>query len=340
MNDIRITRGLLEAAGETMRKKGLKGNAAIISDETVYALYGGALTDSLSGAGFTVSCYTFPPGEASKTMATYGDILRFLSGSGITRSDTVVALGGGVVGDIAGFAAATWLRGVKLVQIPTTLLAMVDSSVGGKTAIDLPEGKNLVGAFYQPHLVLIDPGTLHTLPPSVRTDGMAEVIKYGALCDKELFDLLPFGEEAADSVIARCVAIKQEIVGQDERDFGVRQLLNFGHTFGHAMEKLSGYTLPHGQAVAMGMALMARACAKEGLLAAEACRQLIDKIAACGLPTQPMYPEEEVWQAMGQDKKRMDGGITLVLIKGIGQCYLEKVSMNRAREILRAGYSL
>lgn len=340
MNDIRIARGLLKAAGETMREKGLKGKAAIISDETVYALYGCALRDSLAQAGFDVSAHAFPPGEASKTMATYGDILRFLSGSGITRSDTVVALGGGVVGDIAGFAAATWLRGVKLVQIPTTLLAMVDSSVGGKTAIDLPEGKNLVGAFYQPHLVLIDPGTLQTLPPSVRTDGMAEVIKYGALCDKELFDQLPFEETAADSVIARCVAIKQDIVGQDERDFGVRQLLNFGHTFGHAMEKLSGYTLPHGQAVAMGMALMARACAKEGLLAAEACRQLIDKIAACGLPTQPMYPEEEVWQAMGQDKKRMDGGITLVLIKGIGQCYLEKVSMDRARDMLRAGYSL
>lgn len=338
MNDIRIKRGLLKKAGTLMKEKGFAGKAAIVSDETVFALYGVALVESLQAAGFETASFTFPPGEQSKTLATYGDILAFLANSGLTRSDTVVALGGGVVGDIAGFAAATWLRGVHLVQVPTTLLAMVDSSVGGKTAIDLPQGKNLAGTFYQPHLVLIDPDTLATLPENVHTDGMAEVIKYGALVDRELFDRLPFTGAQADSIIARCVAIKQDIVTQDERDLGVRQTLNFGHTFGHALEKLSGYTLPHGQAVALGMAMMARACHQKGLLSKEERDALVEKIAACGLPTQPPYPENEVWDAMARDKKRMGRDITLVLIRAIGECYLHKVSMAEARTFLQAGY--
>lgn len=340
MNDIRIQRGLINEAGARIKEKGFSGRAAIVSDDTVFSLYGQALVNSLRQAGFETSSFAFPPGEQSKTLTTYGDILAFLAQSGITRSDTVVALGGGVVGDIAGFAAATWLRGVRLVQIPTTLLAMVDSSVGGKTAIDLPQGKNLAGTFYQPHLVLIDSNALQTLPQSVHTDGMAEVIKYGALTDRALFNLLPFAERQADSVIARCVDIKQEIVEKDERDFGVRQLLNFGHTFGHALEKLSGYTLPHGQAVAIGMAMMARACHQKGLLPKEERDALIEKIAACGLPTEPPYPQHQVWDAMARDKKRMEGGITLVLIRAIGDCYLQKLSMEEAHTFLQAGYQL
>ena len=337
MSNILIGSGLLDAIGRQMEKEGIRGKAAVISDETVAALYLERTEASLKSEGYEVCTYTVPAGEASKSIARYAEILGFLADHHLTRSDTVIALGGGVVGDLAGFAAASYLRGIRVVQVPTSLLACVDSSVGGKTGIDLPQGKNLVGAFWQPALTLIDPDLLRSLPEAVYRDGLAEVVKYAAIRDKALYDLLPYDLEEEEGVIRRCIEIKRDIVSRDERDKGERQLLNFGHSFGHAVERLSGYEMSHGQAVAIGMCLMARAAEKKALCSKEDASRLIGMIRVLGLETECPYTEEEIYNDMLVDKKRSGDHITLVMFHGIGDCRLQRFSLIDARQLLRLG---
>ncbi len=337
MSEITIRSGALRAVGEILSRTLKPGRAAILSDDNVMPLYGDAVEESLRAAGWTVVRHAFSHGETNKNLETYARMLDFLAENRLTRTDAVVALGGGVTGDMAGFAAATYLRGVKLVQIPTTLLACVDSSVGGKTAVDLPAGKNLVGAFYQPHVVVIDPETLLTLPDEIFRDGMAEVIKHGAIRDAELFRRLPGVREHLDEIVAKNVAIKRSVVEKDERDTGIRQILNFGHTFAHAVEKLSGYAVSHGSAVAMGMAIMARACAKRGLCDGATRDELISMIRAFDLPTECPYGADEMFGVMLSDKKRAGDGITLVVLREIGNCELYPTTLSEARAFLEEG---
>ena len=292
---------------------------------------------SLREAGFSVVRMAFPHGEASKNIETYARVIHFLAEHQLTRKDAVFALGGGVVGDLAGFAAATFLRGVNLVQVPTSLLACVDSSVGGKTAIDIPAGKNLCGAFYQPDLVLIDPDALSTLPDEIFTDGMAEVLKYAAISDISILDLCKNARANADEIIRRCVEIKKDVVAKDERDNSVRQILNFGHTYGHAIEAISNFSITHGKGVAIGMCIMARACAKRGLCSEEAAQELIAAIAAQGLPTSSPYAPDELFHTVLSDKKRVPDGLTLVLLTGRGECALKKVDLATAKQMLEEG---
>jgi len=251
---VMIGRGLLPMLGEQIASVCKPQTVAIISDSTVWPLYGETAAKSIENAGFTVISFVFPAGEASKNGETYLQALNFLAEAKVTRTDCIVALGGGVVGDLAGFTAATYLRGVSYIQVPTTLLAAVDSSVGGKTAIDLPAGKNLCGAFYQPRLVLCDTDTLSTLPQDIFRDGCAEVIKYGILYDPVLFGHLEktglnFDREA---VITRCVELKRDVVAEDEFDTGARMKLNLGHTIGHGVEARSNFSLSHGKSVSIG----------------------------------------------------------------------------------------
>jgi len=256
----------------------------------------------------------------------------------MTRSDVVIALGGGVVGDMAGFAAATYLRGVPFVQVPTTLLAMVDSSVGGKTGIDLPAGKNLAGAFYQPWLVLCDTDTLHTLPEEVFAGGMAEVIKYGMLGNAQLLaDLRSPINDILQSTIATCAAMKRDIVQTDEFDTGNRMLLNLGHTIGHAIERLSGYAISHGRAVAIGMAMITRAAIAKNLCPPEALHILEDLLARYNLPATTTYPAGDIFEASLQDKKRAGAHITEVIPTKPGKCELKKMPVEELLSWIEMG---
>ena len=280
--DILIGQGLLPTLGAEAKKLGKAQKVCVISETTVYPLYGAVAEESLKSAGFSVVSYVFPAGEESKNGLIFLDLLNFLAESQLTRSDMIVALGGGVVGDLAGFAAASYLRGIRFIQVPTTLLAAVDSSVGGKTAIDLPAGKNLAGAFCQPSLVLCDTDTLNSLPLDIFRDGCAEVIKYGVLYDSKLFAHLEekglsFDREA---VITRCVELKRDVVMEDEFDTGARMKLNLGHTVGHGVEAKSHFAISHGKAVAIGMAIVSRASA-----CADTPR-IVALLEQFGLPTQ------------------------------------------------------
>ena len=335
MSEIIIRRGVLDEAGKIAYKP--DSTAAIITDSNVDPLYADRLESSLKASGFRVVKYVFPAGEASKNVNTYINVINFLAENRLTRSDTVFALGGGVVGDLTGFAAATYLRGIRLVQIPTTLLACVDSSVGGKTAVDLPSGKNLLGAFYQPHIVLIDPDTLSTLPCEVFLDGMAEVIKYAAIMDGDMYPLFDDFSANLDAIITRCVNNKRKIVDQDERDTGLRQLLNYGHTFGHAIELLMDYKLGHGHCVSIGMSIMARACVKKDVCAPICADQLISVLKSAGLPTSTDISAEAIYEAMLSDKKRTGGSITLVIPSDPGKCVLHKVPVEEALDFIKAG---
>lgn len=330
---IYIEPGLLDRLPAMLAELGATRRLAVVTDDTVDKLYASAICGVLSAAGRSVCRLAFPHGEGSKNLNTAQRIYSFLSENAITRSDMVLAVGGGVVGDLAGFAAATWLRGIPFVQVPTTLLAMVDSSVGGKTGVDLPEGKNLVGAFWQPSMVLCDPNTLKTLPSETLSDGVAEAIKTGAILDADLFGILEAGglQTHMEEVIARCIQHKSTVVEQDERDKGVRQWLNFGHTLGHAIERESGYTVPHGRAVAIGMVLLTRACEQNGITPAGTA----DRIAACcaryNLPVSTPYPLEALCGHCMGDKKRSGGEISLVVLEKLGKAALCPV---RASELL------
>ncbi len=326
--DILIEKGILDKAGFEIAKVIKPCKAAILTDSNVSPLYAARLEQSMENAGFETVCYVIEAGEESKSAASYIEFLSFLAQNKITRSDCLVALGGGVVGDLCGFAAATYLRGVEFIQIPTNLLAMVDSSVGGKTAIDIPEGKNLVGAFYQPSLVLCDYETLNTLPPAVFADGMAEVIKYGIINDRPLFEKLKAPiEDHIEEIIANCVADKRDVVDADERDTGVRQLLNLGHTAAHSIEILSNFKISHGSAVAMGMALILRAATALGYCPARDRDEAIAMLKAYGLPIECPYSAKELAEIALSDKKRQGGSISLILPFGIGNSKIHKIDI-------------
>jgi len=336
--DVRIADGILKTAGEEIRKTLGDGRIMVVTDDTVDALYAAALEDSLKAAGYAVSKFVIPHGEASKNAKNWLSLLNTLAENAFTRTDMLCALGGGVVGDLTGFAAASYLRGVKYVGIPTTLLAMVDSSVGGKTAIDLDAGKNLCGAFHHPSLVLCDPGTLSTLPPEVFADGMAEVIKYGVIGDRALFDLLKAKDDLPmEEIIRRCVAMKAEIVAADEEDRGVRKLLNFGHTAGHAIEARAHFTMLHGHGVAAGMVIAARFAHARGLCDAGVIEEIADLVRLYGLPDASPYPAQELIDTALRDKKREGASIDLVLPERIGKCVLHRLPVAEMPVFLRGG---
>ena len=337
--DVRIGRGLLDDCGRQIAERVRCASAAVVADDTVYALYGERVCASLEAAGVRTVCYVFPHGEKSKNLLEYAKILNFLAENRVTRADALIALGGGVTGDLGGFAAATYLRGIPFVQLPTTLLAAVDSSVGGKTAVNLPAGKNLAGAFYQPELVLCDLDTLDSLPREIFLDGCAEVIKYAVLGSRELFALLadiPSGK-GLEEVTARCVEMKRDFVQSDERDRGARQMLNLGHTFGHAVEASSRFTLSHGKSVAIGMAMILRAACSRGLCSAETRDAVIALLQRYGLPTECPYPADMLLGALSADKKIFGTRLNLVVPTDIGACRLLPVGVDELSGWLRDG---
>ena len=337
--EVSIGGGLLHTCGQRLREVLVPCRVAVVTDSTVAPLYLKTVTGSLEGAGFTVCSYIFPAGEGSKNFTTLSAILEFLAEQHLTRTDCVAALGGGVTGDMAGFAAACYLRGIRCVQLPTTLLSAVDSSVGGKTAIDLKAGKNLAGAFLQPAAVLCDTDCLRSLPPEVFADGAAEAIKTGVLDDESLFALFEDGTltAAPEEVIARCVGYKAGVVERDEKEQGERRLLNLGHTVGHAIEKCSGYAIPHGHAVAAGLAVIARSAEALGWTEEPVAARIAACLAKNGLPTGTDFSAEALAEAALADKKRTGGDITLVIPKKIGVCELKKVPVAELLPIIRAG---
>lgn len=345
---IHIGDGLLEIAG-LLREPVLGRQVAVITNDVVAPLYLQSVTRSLQG--LQVDVHVLPDGERHKNLTSYGAIMDFLVANRHNRSTTVIALGGGVVGDIAGFAAATYQRGVDFIQVPTTLLAQVDSSVGGKTAVNHPSGKNMIGAFYQPRCVIADTAVLRSLQPREFVAGLAEVIKYGLIADSDFFDWLEDTAEnllernalALAQAIRRSCEVKAEVVAADENETGLRAILNFGHTFAHAMEMLTGYrTLLHGEAVGVGMVMAADLSVRQGLLRIAAAQRIKSLIARFGLRvTPPELDADRMISAMGMDKKVIDGNLRLVLIEAIGRVSVtESISSTALRETLAAGHSL
>lgn len=331
--DVMIGPGLLTSLGEYAAALGKAKKICIVSETIVWPLYGAMTKKSLVDAGFEVTAFVFPAGEEHKNGSTYLSLLNFLAENRLTRTDLIVALGGGVVGDLAGFAAATYLRGIRFIQVPTTLLAAVDSSVGGKTAIDLPAGKNLAGAFCQPSLVLCDTATLTTLPKDIFRDGCAEVIKYGVLYDPNLFHVLEESGPGFDreSVIARCVELKRGVVAEDEFDTGARMKLNLGHTVGHGIEACSRYTISHGKAVSAGMAIVTRAshCPESA--------RIIACLEQFGLPIATEYTAEELADCALSDKKRTGGTVNLIIPRSIGCCEIVPSPVDHLKSFIEEG---
>ena len=330
--EVTIGRGLLDTVGRQAAGQWKGRSAAVVSDSTVAPLYLNRVKDSLERAGFRVHSFVFPAGEDQKNGGTYLKLLEFLAARRLTRADGLIALGGGVVGDLAGFAAATILRGVDFVQIPTTLLAQVDSSVGGKVAVDLKAGKNLAGAFWQPRLVLMDPSVLGTLEDHAFSDGMAEVIKYGCIFDADFYSFLeqrPSRDQVMaeiEHVLYTCCDLKRRVVLEDERDTGARMLLNFGHTLGHAYELAGRYeTWTHGQAVAAGMVKAARLGTALGVTP-EGTAERIGVLLGCfGLPLEIPCTAEEYAAAVGLDKKGAGRDISVILLEEIGRAAARKM---------------
>lgn len=327
--EVIIERGAINKCGEYISAVTKSRKAAVITDDIVGELYLKTVTDSLEKSGFECTSFVFPNGEQSKSLSNLGNIFDFLCESNITRSDVIVALGGGVVGDITGFAAASFLRGVDFVQIPTTLLAQIDSSVGGKTAIDIPGGKNLVGAFKQPALVICDSDTLKTLTSEILSDGMAEAIKYGMIRDEKLFELIEAHDldtidSVMDEMVYTCIDIKRDVVEHDEFDKGERMILNFGHTLGHALEGWHNYTnFTHGMGVAAGMCMITeKLCDREILNRLEKC------VGNYRLPTGTDIPMSELLPYCSKDKKRDSGSLSYIICKKIGKADIVKVSVD------------
>lgn len=337
--DVLIGAGLLPSVGERAAKLVKSRKAAIISETNVWPLFGSTVQDSLENAGFEVVPFVFPAGEASKNGETYLAALNFLAENRLTRSDLIVALGGGVTGDLTGFVAATYLRGVKFIQIPTTLLAAVDSSVGGKTAIDLPAGKNLAGAFCQPSLVLCDIDTLNTLPEEIFRDGCAEVIKYGVLYDADLFaHLREFGMNFhREKVITRCVELKRDVVAEDEFDTGARMKLNLGHTVGHGVEARSNFEISHGKAVAIGMAIVTRASKVLGLCDEHTEHYVLDVLKKFQLPIETDASAAELHRFALSDKKRSGGTVNLIVPISVGNCSICPTPVDEVQSFIEAG---
>ncbi len=331
--DITIGKGILDECGKIIGKLKKKCRAVIITDSNVEPLYFDRVKKSLETEGFQTDKFCFEAGEKSKCADTFVEILEFLASKRITRADLLVALGGGVVGDITGFAAACYLRGIDFVQLPTTLLSAVDSSVGGKTAIDLKAGKNLAGAFYQPIAVICDTDAFDTLPEKEVSCGYAEVVKYGVLFDEEFcIDLAEKRIGIAD-IVEKCVVFKRDVVEKDEFDRGERKLLNLGHTAAHGIEKTSGYTLTHGEAVAVGMVIAARIAENTGICEKGLSKQIEKLLETYNLPVKYDISAKELESAALSDKKRESGVITLVLPERMGKCRLCDVDVTRLYDL-------
>ena len=337
--EIKIGSGLLDTIGMEAAALGKATKVCVVSDSNVFPLYGQRVMDQLKQSGFTVSSFVFPAGEQMKNTETFLALLNELAAMQLTRTDLIVALGGGVVGDLAGFAAACYLRGIRFIQVPTTLLAAVDSSVGGKTAVDLPAGKNLVGAFWQPSLVLCDTDTLNSLPEEIFRDGCAEVIKYVILYDPSLFDELMLSglDFDREKVIARCVEWKRDVVMEDEYDTGARMKLNLGHTIGHGVEAKSDFAVSHGQGVSIGMAIVARAATKLGMCSHDCCQRILDILQRFHLPVETGYSSEELYTYTLSDKKRTGGSIRLIIPREIGCCEILPTPISELKSFIEAG---
>jgi len=336
---VTIGSGLLNSFGTLLTEAVGLCRIAVITDTNVEKLYLEPVCAVLQKAGFEVCSFVFPAGEGSKNLNTLSGILEFLAEHHLTRTDCVAALGGGVVGDVAGFAAGCYLRGVRYVQIPTTLLAAVDSSVGGKTALDLRAGKNLAGVFHQPSAVLCDTDFLSTLTPKTFADGAAEAIKTGVLSGEALFSQFQTGgfRSRIPQIIADCVTFKGKVVEADEFDASERQTLNLGHTVGHAIEACSGYTVSHGHAVAIGMAVIAKASERLGFCAEPVAERIINSLTQNGLPVSTSYKVPALADAALSDKKRSGDSINLVIPRRIGECFLKKVPAAELSAIIGAG---
>ena len=327
VSEIHIENGLLSRAAAVIGETFSPSRIHIVSDSTVAPLYLQKLEQQFT---LPVTHTVIPAGEEHKRLSTVEGIYHDLLANGMTRKDLIIALGGGVVGDITGFAAATFLRGVSLCQIPTTLLAQVDSSVGGKTGVDMPEGKNLVGAFYQPRLVLIDPSVLTTLPEQTFADGMAEVVKYGYISNRDILDMVsaPDYKQNIESIICECVKIKRDVVTIDEHDTGLRMILNFGHTIGHAAEKLGNYVdLTHGQAVAVGMVAAMRLSAFLGN--EDLTGRLIEILKHIGLPTELKYDREDIYRSLLSDKKKFGATVNFILVREPGRAEITPIDAEK-----------
>ena len=330
--EIRIERGSLENIGEIVSDALGLCRLCVVSDRNVAALYMDDVLHRFKSAGFDVCSFVIAGGEGSKTMSVANSLVEFLAEMGFGRTDMIAALGGGVVGDLAGFAASMFMRGIEYIQIPTTVLAALDSSVGGKTAVNLKEGKNLAGAFWQPRMVICDPNAFGTLPREVYTAGLAEAIKCAVIADRHMFEDFEVGSYDIDDVIARCIAIKARLVEEDERDNGSRMLLNLGHSVGHAVEKCSDYEISHGEAVAIGLYAITKAGGN---------KRLIDRIyrtlAMNGLPWMCNIDKDAILDAICFDKKRRNDRMSLVIPKNIGSCEIVEMPMEEALSYIEKG---
>lgn len=336
--EILIERGLIKNAGALIKNVTNAAKAFVITDTNVGKLYADTIISSLKENGFDADLFVYEAGEKSKNLNTISQMYSRMADFNMSRKDIVVALGGGVCGDMAGFAASTYMRGINFVQIPTSLLAQVDSSVGGKTGVDITQGKNLVGAFHQPILVIIDPDTLKTLPEYYINDGMAEVIKYGCIKDSGLFKTLEDENalDIIDDVIERCVSIKRDVVNRDEKEAGERMLLNFGHTLGHSLEKIYNFDgLSHGQAVAIGMVMITRASEKAGLTENGSLERIVDLCKKYNLPVSDTADIKEIAKYCASDKKASGAGVNLVLLKKIGESFIRKTPLSELEDFIR-----
>lgn len=328
--DILIERGLINKVGELVKTVSNADKITVVTDSNVEKLYADAVVNQLKAQNYDTNLFVFSAGEESKRLSTIENMYSSFADFHMTRKDLVIALGGGVTGDMAGFAAASYMRGIEFVQIPTSLLAQVDSSVGGKTGVDIEQGKNLVGAFWQPNMVIIDPDTLKTLPDYYINDGMAEVIKYGCIKNSKLFDTLE-NKNALDiieDIIEICVSIKRDVVNADEREKGERMLLNFGHSLGHSLEKIYNYKgLSHGQAVAIGMCMISAASEKAGITEQGTTDRIISLCQKYSLPTDDKTSKAEIASVCSSDKKSGGDSISLVLLSKIGKSFTQKTKL-------------
>lgn len=336
---VTVERGAVDRVGEIARPLKKPGTRVmLISDSSVMPLYGERVRTSLEAAGFPVSEFVFPAGEEHKQIATVCDMYRALSEGNFTRTDLIVTLGGGVTGDMGGFAAATFLRGMDFLQVPTTVVSQADASVGGKTGVDLPFGKNLVGAFHQPIAVVTDPDTLATLPRHFFNDGLGEVIKHGAIADRELFEALEDGAALDDleKVVGRSISIKRDFVEADTRDTGRRMILNFGHTCGHALEKLHQFKdLSHGEAVGIGMVLACKAGERLGVTEKGTGERIAGVLGKYGMPIEPGFTAEEIVEATALDKKSDGDTLCFILVPKIGESLIRPMTRAELLEALR-----
>lgn len=332
--DIYLGEGIINNIGAYALDVIKSNKIVLITDSNVDKLYSVVVENSLIKSGYKVYKFVFEAGEQSKNISTYCDILSFVAKSGLTRTDGIIALGGGVTGDMAGFVAATYMRGIPYIQVPTTLLAIIDSSVGGKTGVDLPEGKNLVGAFCQPDKVIADLSTLITLPEAEITNGTGELIKYGILMGEELWDRIESGENpiTSERILELCISYKRDIVEADEKEQNVRKLLNLGHTAAHSIEKLSAYKTPHGIAVGTGIAVIALSAKNRGELSETSYNKITAVLKREKMPLTAGYSAVQLADAALNDKKSDGAYITIVTIKDIGNCRLTKITQDKLKE--------